>query len=198
MPLFRPLSGTAIAIVIACLAATGPSATPAFAASCNYTQTDQLFAPWGDTALYTPFQGSGFENGASGWSWGNQANIVNGDSNPLLGAQGSHSVQLPGGGTARSPWMCVNASTPTLRFFLRRTSGTGSITINGVVSSGTNKVTTITTVSAGGTWQPSPIVVFPPSLTASTTGMNVQFQFTADPGTTYRIDDIELDPYLRR
>src|SRR3954470_6912543 len=75
MPLIRPLSGAAIAVAIACLAATGTPA-PAHAASCNYTQTSQLFAAWGDNAAYTPFQGAGFENGASGWSWGNGANIV--------------------------------------------------------------------------------------------------------------------------
>jgi hypothetical protein len=28
--------------------------------------------------------------------------------------------------------------------------------------------------------------------------LNAQFQFTADAGTIFRIDDVELDPYLRR
>jgi hypothetical protein len=40
--------------------------------------------------------------------------------------------------------------------------------------------------------------VFPSFLVASDTGINVQFQFTADAGTVFRIDDVELDPYLRR
>jgi hypothetical protein len=41
-------------------------------------------------------------------------------------------------------------------------------------------------------------VVFPPFLTASATGINVQFQFTSDPGTVFHVDNVELDPYLRR
>jgi len=198
MPPVRTLVGAVIAIVVACFAAAGSPAA-ASAASCSYTQTSQLFAPWQDLGAYAPFQGANFESGASGWSWGNGANIVGGDSNTLLGSTGTHSVQVPGGGTARSPWMCVNSATPSMRFFLRRSSGTGDLTIRGVVSSGTNKVTILTTISeASGTWQPSPVVMFPPFLTASATGINVQFQFTADPGTVFHVDDVELDPYLRR
>jgi len=198
MPPLRLRISAALAIVSAVVLAAGSPAT-ASAASCDYTQTSDLFAPWQDYAAYTPFQGAGFESGASGWSWGNGAKIVGGDSNPLLDSLGTHSVEVPGGGTARSPWMCVNSSTPSFRFFLRRVSGSGDLTIKGVVSSGTNKVTTLTTISGtDANWQPSPVVVFPPSLTASTTGMNVQFQFTADPGTVFHVDDVELDPYMRR
>jgi hypothetical protein len=197
MPPVQTRVGVIIAAVVACLVAASAPAT-ASAASCSYAQTSDLFAPWQDLAAYTPFEGSGFEHGASGWSWGNGAKIVGNDSNTLLAA-GAHSVEVPGGGTARSPWMCVNSSTPSMRFFVRRVSGTGNLTINGVVSSGANKVTTLTTISgAGGTWQPSPVVMFPPFLTSSATGINVQFQFTADPGTVFHIDDVELDPYLRR
>jgi hypothetical protein len=198
MPSVRPRVSALIATMIACVVAASSPAT-ASAASCSYTQVSDVFAPWDDPAAYTPFQGASFENGASGWSWGNGAKIVGSDSNTLLPSAGTHSVEVPGGGTARSPWMCVNSSTPSMRFFLHRVSGTGNLTVTGVVSSGTNKVTTLTAISAASdTWQPSPIVWFPSFLTASTTGINVQFQFTADAGTVFRIDDVELDPYLRR
>ncbi|HEY2868057.1 MAG TPA: hypothetical protein VGJ11_01035 [Gaiellales bacterium] len=198
MPSARALGSAVIAALVASVALAG-SPPDASAASCNYTQLSQVFAPWGDYSAFTPFQGSTFENGASGWSWGNGAKIVAVDSNPLLGATGTHSVELPGGATARSPWMCVNSSTPSLRFFVRRVSGTGSLTVTGLVNSGGSTLTTLYTVSgSGSSWQPSPIVVFPPYLTASITGINVQFRFTAAPGTAFHIDDVELDPYLRR
>ncbi len=178
---------------------SGIAASTAMAASCTYTNATPLFAPWQDDAAYTPFQGSTFENGASGWSWANGAKIVTGDSNPLLSAVGTHSVQIPGGGTARSPWLCVNSTTPSMRFFIRRVSGTGNLTIRALVNSGGNQLTTITTITdAGAEWQPSSVITFPALLTASTSGINAQFQFTADAGTIFRIDDVELDPYLRR
>jgi hypothetical protein len=175
------------------------TASSAMAASCGYTTVSQVFAPWQDYADYTPFQGSSFESGASGWSWGNGAKIVSGDGNVALGTASSHSVEIPGGGAARSPWICVNSATPSMRFFVRRVSGTGNLTVKFLLSSGGSQATTITTMpNATDTWQPSPVVAFPPLLTASSIGMNVQFHFVADPGTKFRIDDIELDPYLRR
>lgn len=193
----RVLGSVALAALVACVAAAG-SPAKASAATCNYTQLSPVFAQWGDTNLYTPFQGSTFENGASGWSWGNGAKIVSGDSNPLLGPTGTHSVEIPGGGTARSPWMCVNATTPSMRFFIRRVSGTGNLTVTSLVNSGGKTLSTLSTMSGSGCWAPSPSVVFPDYLTASTTGINVQFQFSAPAGTVFHIDDIELDPYLRR
>jgi hypothetical protein len=195
----RVIGSAALAALVACVAAAG-SPSKAAAATCNYTQLSQVFKPLdGDANFYTPFQGATFENGASGWSWGNGAKIVAGDSNPLLGATGTHSVELPEGATARSPWMCVNSSTPSMRFFVRRVSGTGSLTVRSLVNSGGKTLTTLSTISSSGTsWQPTPVVVFPSFLVASDTGINVQFQFTADAGTVFRIDDVELDPYLRR
>jgi hypothetical protein len=178
---------------------SGISTGSAMAASCDYTQTSTVFAPWNDANLYTPFQGSTFENGASGWSWGGGANIVNGDGNTLLNAASTHSVQVPGGGTAKSPWLCVNSYTPSMRFFVRRVSGTGALRVKGLVAAGGSQSATITTIAdATGSWAPSAVVSFPATFTATTTGVNVQIQFVADAGTTFRIDDVELDPYLRR
>ena len=84
-----------------------------------------MFGPWLDGAMYTPFPGSAFESGASGWSWGGGAKIVSGDSNVALKV-GTHAVQIPGGGQAKSPQLCVNATTPSMRFFVRRVAGTGA------------------------------------------------------------------------
>jgi hypothetical protein len=189
------------AATLACagVVVSGISTGSAMAASCAYTSTSTVFSPWGDTSFYAPFQGSTFESGAGGWSWGGGAKIVNGDSDGLLSTSGTHSVQVPGGGTARSPWLCVNSYTPSMRFFVRRVAGSGDLTVKGLISSGGSQLTSLTTVSdATDAWRPSAVVDFPLTFTASTTGVNVQIQFVADSGTTFRIDDVELDPYLRR
>jgi len=174
------------------------AAAPADAAtSCSYTNTQQVFSPWADFAQYTPFPGSAFESGASGWSWNGGANIVTGDSNRALNA-GTHAVQIPGGGQAKSPWLCVNATTPSMRFFIRRTSGTGSLHVQGILNGPTGKISSIVmSMAADGTWRPSPIVLFPVAFTTilTTGSYNAQFFFIADAGTTYRIDDVQLDPY---
>jgi hypothetical protein len=189
----------AATIACACVIFSGVATGTAMAASCDYTQAATVFSPWGDANSYTPFQGSTFESGASGWSWGGGANIYSGDSDGLLATSGTHSVQIPGGGTAKSPWLCVNSDTPSMRFFVRRVSGSGNLTVRALLSSGGSQLATLTTVSdATAAWGPSPFVAFPYAFTSTTSGVNVQIQFAADPGTTFRIDDVELDPYLRR
>ena len=171
--------------------------TAGAATSCAYTQTSTVFMPWLDLAQYTRFPGSAFESGASGWSWGGGAKIVTGDSNLALAA-GSHAVQVPGSGTAKSPWVCVNVTTPSMRFFVRRVSGSGSLKVNGVLNGPNGKVSSlVTTVVAGTSWRPSPVVLFPPALMTllNSTGYQAQFLFVADPDTTFRIDDVHLDPF---
>src|SRR5690242_10510333 len=112
------------------------------ATSCNYTNLHPVFSPWLDLAQYTPFPGSDFEHGASGWSWGGQAGVVTGDGNVAL-ATGNHAVNIPGGGTAKSPWLCVNVTTPSMRFFVRRTSGTGALRVQGVLNGPYGKVSSL-------------------------------------------------------
>ena len=194
----RVIGSAALAAVVACVAAAG-SPAKASAATCNYTQLSQVFSPWGDTNLYTPFMNGNFETGSGGWWSSTGARVVSGDSNPLLGAHGTYSLQIPGGGSAQSPWMCVNATTPSMRFFVRRVSGTGSLTVSSTIISGGRSLSALKTMSvSGSSWQPSAVVTFPPYLTASLTGINVQFQFSAPAGTVFHVDNVELDPYLRR
>jgi len=173
-------------------------AAPAQAGTlCNYTNTQPVFSPWLDLAQYTPFPGSAFETGASGWSWNGGADIVGGDSNRALNA-GTHAVQIPGGGQAKSPWLCVSATTPSMRFFVRRTAGLGALRVQGILNGPSGKISSIAiTMLAGITWQPSPVVLFPPAFTTilMTGDYKAQFFFIADAGSTFRIDDIQLDPF---
>jgi hypothetical protein len=185
-----------VAVLCAALGAA-PSAL-AGTAACSGAATSQVFGPWSDPAQYQPFQGSSFESGASGWSWGGKANIVSGDDAHLVGSTGSHAVNLPASGTAKSRWICTDSSTPSLRFFVRRLSGTGSLTVMGqLAGSGGVSLTTFATITGSDAWAPSPVVAFPSSIMAALAGgsFNAQFQFVADPGTVYRIDDVFLDPY---
>jgi hypothetical protein len=164
---------------------------PSASASCGYTGT-ALFAPWGDTALYAPVQGSSFESGSSGWSWVPKAMVVAGDSSPLLGIAGSHAAEIQGGGSAKTPWICVDETTPSLRFFVRRVSGNGNLTVTGTLS-GSKVVTTMATITGSGSWQPSPSVQFPASFMTGT--LQAQFLFSSDAGSTYHIDDVYIDPW---
>jgi hypothetical protein len=189
------LTRPVLALAAACIATAAIGAPAALAASqtCAVATSTPSFAAWGDQNLYTPFQGSTFEQGAQGWSWGGGANIVAGDDDHLLSLTGSHAVQIPGGGTAKSPHLCVDTTMPSMRFLIRRVSGTGNLTITGSMDGAGGFRTAVATVSATTTWAPTIPLVFPTTIV----GANMQFLFTADPGTTYRIDDIQMDPYRR-
>ena len=192
-PITRGVSALACLLAAAvAVGGVGTTAASAASSSCGYSASP-VFAAWTDTSLYTPFQGSGFENGASGWSWGNKANVVSGANSGLAGS-GSHAVNIPASGTAKSPWLCVDATTPSLRFMIRRVSGTGNLTVNGAVSGGDKHGTTVAVMSGTSTWRPSPIVVFPDEFLTSST-LKAQFLFVADPGSVYQIDDVYLDPF---
>jgi hypothetical protein len=182
-------------------AALLPVAAAQAGTACSSAAPAPVFAPWSDTAQYIPFPGSSFEHGASGWSWGGKANIVSNAGNMALMA-GSHAVNIPGAGTAKSPWLCVNAATPSMRFFVRRVSGTGNLRVQGVLNSPSGKISTIImTLAADETWQPSPVLVFPPvfmaPLSATTGDLHAQFLFIADAGSVFMIDDVHLDPFKR-
>ena len=183
---------TRLGILIAALAAVAFNAQAASAAtSCGYSGSP-VFQPWSDVSLYVLPTGAGFESGSSGWSWVNKAKVISGDSNPLLGGGGSHAVEIPATGAAKSPWLCVDATTPSMRFFLRRTSGTGNLTVTATLS-GSKVQTQVATFTGSGMWAPSASVVFPDwGLTGS---LSARFVFAADAGSTYRIDDVYIDPW---
>jgi hypothetical protein len=207
--LFRPmLLGAATFAAVLSISVPGAAAKPAgkstsLAATsqlCPAPSSSTLFAPWGDLNLYTPFQGATFESGSEGWSWSGGASILAGDDDRLLSSSGTHAVQVPGGATATGPEMCVDSTMPSMRFFIRRVSGTGSLTVSGTLSGGKgHDSATLATVTGAANWAPTPPLVFPTDLAAvvGTGSLTVQFLFTASPGSTFRIDDIEMDPYRR-
>jgi hypothetical protein len=84
---------------------------------------------------------------------------------------------------------------------VRRVSGTGSLAVKGTLAGKSGlPLTVVATVTGTDAWQPSDVVYFPSVFTSlvTDTGLNAQFQFVADAGTVYRIDDVYMDPYKTR
>ncbi len=182
-----------LSAVFSSVLALGAPIASADGSGCSAALSTPVFSAFGDQNLYTPFQGSSFENGAQGWSWGNGANIVSGDDDHLLDATGLHAVQIPSGGTAKSPHLCVDSTMPSMRFFVRRVSGSGSLKVTATMDGAGGFTTTVATIAGTTTWAPTAPIVFPVAMA----GSNVQFLFSATPGSTFRIDDVLMDPYRR-
>jgi hypothetical protein len=87
----------------------------------------------------------------------------------------------------------VDASTPSLRFFLRRISGTGNLTVRGTLNDGVHSTMVTKSITGSSSWAPSPVVPFAPWNGSG--NMTAQFLFTSDASTVYRIDDVYIDPW---
>ena len=200
-------SGPSVALASACagIVITAFSAAPAGAAlvstgACNEAALTQPFARWGDSSTYELAPGGDFEGSLSGWTLGGAAARVAG-SEPFgaTGAVGSYSLALGAGASAQSPYVCVNASYPTFRFFARNAGLLSTVLVQVVYKTALGPVALpLGTVALSGEWQPTL-----PMLTGSVVGgllsggtAQAALRFTALTGSS-RIDDVFVDPRMR-
>ena len=157
--------------------------------------TSSPFAGWKDYANYAFAPDGGFESGGSGWTLSNGARAVYGNESFYVhGSSDKTSLSLPAGASATSPGMCISLLSSKMRFLVKGDSGSSvkvQILYRGLLSSVLG-ILDGGTISAGGSWKPSPQIGMLggvlPLLTSS-----VSFRFTAVGGAA-GIDDVYLDP----
>jgi hypothetical protein len=104
--------------------------------------------------------------------------------------------------------MCVDLTTPTMRFFYADQGGNGSSRLDvSVIYEGLNGKTQslpLAEIAGGAGWQPSPVVpigVNALSLVSANGWTPVAFDFTVtglQPGESYSLDGIYVDPCWSR
>lgn len=157
--------------------------------------TSTPFAAWNDYAYYAFAPDGGFESGGSGWSLSGGARGVNGNESYYVHSRTDKaSLSLLSGASATSPGMCISVLSSKMRFLVRGDAGSTvkvQIIYRGLVSNVLG-ILDGGTISAGGTWHPSPAISMLggtlPLLTTS-----VSFRFIAAGGAA-AIDDVYLDP----
>jgi hypothetical protein len=162
--------------------------------ACPFS-TSTPFVSWNDYSHYAFAPDGGFESGASGWTLSGGARVAAGNESFYVHSSSDKtSLSLPAGSAATSPAMCISLFSSKMRFLVRGDAGSSvrvQIVYRGLLSSLLG-VLDGGTISAGGTWKPSPEVGMLggvlPLLTAS-----VSFRFTAVGGAA-SIDDVYLDP----
>jgi hypothetical protein len=188
---------TASSASVLCFAGAAVSASAAQAdallgqKTCPSSAVSQPFAQWGDQSSYELAPGGDFETAS--WTLNNGAQRVAG-SEPYDATvtPGASSLSLPAGGSAQSPAMCLDASDPTLRFFV---NGTGSVLVQVVDGS---LVLPVGLVTGSGQWAPSSTVATGSGLLGALGGGTAQLsvRFTALTGNP-QIDDVFIDPWNR-
>jgi hypothetical protein len=157
--------------------------------------TTTPFAGWRDYANYAFAPDGGFESGGSGWALSGGARAVSGNESFYVHASSDRSsLSLPERASATSPPMCISLLSSKMRFLVRGEQGSSvkvQILYRGVLSSVLG-ILDGGTISADGSWKPSPQIGMLggvlPLLTAG-----VSFRFTAVNGSA-TIDDVYLDP----
>jgi hypothetical protein len=157
--------------------------------------TSTPFATWKDYANYAFAPDGGFESGGTGWSLSGGARAVSGNESYYVHSRTDKtSMSLPKGASATSPGMCISLISSKMRFVVRGDAGSSvkvQVVYRGLLSSLLG-IFDGGTISAGGTWKPSPAIGMLggvlPLLTTS-----VSFRFTAANGAA-AIDDVYLDP----
>ena len=175
------------------LAAGAAPASAGLGLACPST-TSTPFAIWADNANYVFLPNGGFEGG-SGWSLSGGARAVSGNESYYVHSRTDKtSMSLPKGASATSPGMCISLLSSKMRFLVRGDAGSSvkvQVVYRGLLSSLLG-ILDGGTISAGGTWKPSPAIGMLggvlPLLTTS-----VAFRFTAVNGAA-AIDDVYLDP----
>lgn len=177
-----------------------PAATTA--GDCPTQPTSKAFAPWGDTADYSPLTGGGFEPGGSGWQLNTgPARIVADQDSFNVGGTGTQALELGAPASAASPAFCVDTTNPHFKFMVKTVKAATLTTIiqyQRADGSWANAISAQVKRAASG-WQPTdpnPLSTSVPGLVAGKAA-NVRLWWI-NAGGTSRIDSVMVDPYRRR
>ena len=182
---------------------------PVAGAACPSRAFSPVFAPWGDLGAYTAAPNGGFESGLDGWTVSGAARLVDDNAGLVAGsAMGVHALELPPGSSVTSPRICVSAGYPTSRMF-------GHTTVRNPLTGSTLQVDVLYTERTRGSASSKKLGTIPDRLVWDATrklsiaqgqlnikpdsdgNTYVSYRFTPLYKTTWRIDDLYVDPRMK-
>lgn len=144
--------------------------------------------------------GGSFEGSTSGWTLTSGASVVSG-SEPygITGTVGKASLLLPTRAMAQSPYTCVNAAYPTLRFVGRNNGLLSTLLVQVVYQDPLLGQVTVPVgiVTLSGTWAPTLPMLTASAIPGALSGgtVSVALRFTALTGGS-QVDDVYIDPRM--
>lgn len=198
----RALAAVAASLVAIAATPAAVSASTSDSAYCD-EPVSQVFSAFGDENYYALAPSGDFEAPTlTDWSLSDGAKQVADTHGDTSGSSGASALMLPDGESATSPAVCVDSSRDALRFFVRSASSKARVKVEALFTKAGSAKLTVSNVawvsSAVGVWQPTPLLKNDAAkfLPDGSTG-TVSYRFTADGGAV-TIDDLYIDPHLRR
>lgn len=197
-------SALALALALPASLLCALCAAPAQAAlistdACNEAALSQPFLAWGDANSYELVPGGDFAGSLEGWTLsGGAQRVAGGEPYDVDGSVGSYALELPAGGSAQSPYTCVDAAYPTFRFFARNESLLSTIAVEVVYKTLLGPVALpLGAVALSSQWEPTLPMLTGSVVTGVLSGgtAEVALRFTALTGSS-RIDDVFVDPRM--
>jgi len=170
-------------------------------ASCPAPPVSTPFSQWGDSNDYFLLPGGSFEGTADqvGWTLDN-ASLTTGNEPFNVNDPGDQqSLTINGGGSATSPFFCVDETMSSLRFFAQQAGAGTDLRVKALIQNADGSVTPVPVADlADGsmpTWAPTDPLGGSGHLPAGST-MMVALRFRAPLSSgSWQIDDIYVDPY---
>jgi hypothetical protein len=188
---------------VTALAFLGVFAVPGIAlASCPAQPVSTPFAQWGDNSNYFLIPGGSFEGTSDqvGWTLSN-ASLTQGNEPFYVNDSGdSQSLTISGGGSATSPFFCVDNTMGSMRFFAQE-AGTGAgLRVLALVQNSDGSVTTVPIGhlldGSMSSWAPTAPITGNTSGLSDDQTLSVAVEFTVRPSAaSWQIDDVYVDPY---
>ena len=197
----RPRLRRAFLAVAAVTCVTVFASTGVALASCPTPPVSNPFSQWGDSNDYFLVPGGSFEGTADqlGWTLSN-ASLTPGNEPFNVNDPGDQqSLTINAGGSATSPYFCVDDSMSGLRFFAQQAGAGTDLRVKALLQNSDGSVTVVALADfADGSmpaWAPTDSLGGSGHLPAGSSLMvALRFRAPASSGS-WQIDDIYVDPY---
>lgn len=185
--------------VLTCLGVLAGAGTAL--ADCPAQPLTTPFSQWGDQASYFPVPGGSFEGTADqvGWTLSNATLTAGNEPFYVNSSSDQQSLTIDAGGSATSPYFCVDDTMSDLRLFAQEVTAGSDLHVAVLVQtpSGVSRFH-LGDIADGSmpTWAPTSPIAGDTSSIPDGSSLMVALRFWVPPGAgSWQIDDVFVDPY---
>jgi len=196
-PRVRPALGRVLAVSCGVFFA---GAGTAFA-SCPAQQLSTPFSQWGDTNTYFLVPGGSFEGTADqvGWTLNGASLTPGNEPFNVGGASDDQSLTIDAGGSATSPFFCVDDTMSDMRLFARQVAAGSDLQVQALVQTSSGVTAVPVADLADGSmpdWAPTQPITGDTSEIPDGSSVMAALEFSV-PGSagSWQLDDIYVDPW---